>query len=69
MRLFFASDKLIRNREFDNLLLGRHLPLSQSEVPIIMQKAKQIFNAEEFSSEFHTACFFNLLEDNLYKLT
>lgn len=69
MRLFFASDKLIRNKEFDNLLLGRNLPLSQAEVPLIMQKARQIFKTEEFSSEFHSACFYNLLEDNLYKLT
>ena len=69
MRLFFASDKLIRNKEFDNLLLGRSLPLSQSEVPVIMQKAKQIFTPEQFSSEFHNSCFYNLLEDNLYNLT
>ncbi|MGI5061216.1 FAD-binding protein [Treponema denticola] len=69
MRLFFASDELIRNKEFDNLLLGRTLPLSQSDVPVIMQKAKQIFTPEQFSSEFHNSCFYNLLEDNLYNLT
>ncbi|AIN93747.1 FAD binding domain-containing protein [Treponema putidum] len=69
MRLFFASDKLVRNKEFDNLLLGRTLPISHGEVPLIMQKAKQFFTREEFSSDFHNSCFYNLLEDNLYKLT
>lgn len=69
MRLFFASNKLIREKEFDNLLLGKNLPLSEKEIPTILEKAKQIFSFDKFGSDFHYSCFFNLLEDNLYKLT
>ncbi len=69
MRLLFASDKLIREKEFDNLLLGKILPLPQREIANIMEKAEQIFDVQKFGSDFHRACFFNLLEDNLYKLT
>ncbi|MEL3913031.1 FAD binding domain-containing protein [Treponema pedis] len=69
MRLFFSSNRLIREKEFDNLLLGRSLPLPHREVLGIMEKAKQIFTVDKFGSDFHRTYFFNLLEDNLYKLT
>lgn len=69
MRLLFASEKLIREKEFDNLLLGKILPLNQRDIEPILEKARQIFTAEKFSLDFHRECFFNLLEDNLYSLT
>ncbi len=69
MRLLFASKSLIREKEFDNLLLGRSLPLSERDVVTILQKAREIFYKEKFDSEYHYTVFFNLLEDNLYRLS
>ncbi len=69
MRLLFSSEKLVREKEFDNLLLGRIVPLPRRDVSVIMEKSKRIFTADKFGSDFHYACFFNLLEDNLYNLT
>ena len=69
MRLFFAADKLIREKEFDNLLLGKTLPIPEKEISVILEKAKQIFGFDKFKSAFHYSCFFNLLEDNLHNLT
>ncbi len=69
MRLLFASKNLIREKEFDNLLLGRTLPLAGKEVSLIMQKTGEIFTRDKFDSDYHYKVFLNLLEDNLYKLS
>lgn len=69
MRLFFAADKPVREKEFDNLLLGKALPLAEKDIAVILEKAELIFPADTLGSAFHRACFFNLLEDTLYRLT
>lgn len=68
VRLLFADKSLIREKEFDNLLLGRTLPLPKEDIEYILTQAKIIFKNEMFSSAFNKKCFFNLLEKSLYKL-
>ena len=68
VRLLFADKVLIRNKEFDNLLLGRALPISKEELKNIMTQAESTFSPDSFSSLFNRKCFFNLLEKNLYNM-
>ena len=68
VRLLFADKNLIREKEFDNLLIGRTLPLPKEDIEYILDQAKAIFKEEMFSSAFNKRCFFNLLEKSLYKL-
>ena len=68
VRLLFADKVLIRNKEFDNLLLGRALPISKEELKNIMTQAESTFSPDSFSSLFNRKCFFNLLEKSLYKM-
>lgn len=69
MRFMFAGTQLVRSKEFDNLLLGRILPLPEKEIPLILNKSETIFTEEQFGSPFHRKCFFNLMEDCLYRLS
>lgn len=68
MRFMFAGKKLVRAKEFENLLLGRSLPLSEKDIKTIIAKSQTIFSKEYFGIPYHEKCFFNLLEDCLYKL-
>lgn len=68
IRLLFADKTLIREKGFDNLLLGRTIPLKKDDIEYILSQAKTIFKKEKFSSAFNEQCFFNLLEKSLYKL-
>lgn len=68
VRLLFADKKLIRQKEFDNLLLGLSLPIKDENLSDIISKAHEIFPNEEFSSSFNKQCFFNLLEKSLYNM-
>lgn len=68
VRLLFADKDLIREKGFDNLLLGRTLPLAKEDIEYILIQAKSIFKEEKFSSDFNKQCFFNLLEKSLYKI-
>lgn len=68
VRLLFADKSLIREKAFDNLLLGRTLPLPKEDIDYILSQAKTIFQEEKFSSSFNKQCFFNLLEKSLYKI-
>lgn len=68
VRLLFADKSLVRSKEFDNLLLGRALPISKEELKNIMIQAENAFTPDIFSSLFNRKCFFNLLEQSLYKM-
>ncbi len=69
MRLLFAGKNLIKEKEFDNLLLGISLPINERDVDAIIQKARNIFERDMFDSDYNYIVFFNLLEDNLYRLS
>ena len=68
VRLLFADKSLIREKEFDNLLLGRTIPLKKEDIEYILDQGRSIFNKDKFSSAFNFRCFFNLLEKSLYKI-
>ena len=68
VRLLFADKNLIREKEFDNLLLGRTIPISKEDIKSIVGEANKIFDSEQFSNSFNKRCFFNLIEKSLYKM-
>lgn len=68
VRLLFADKHLIRAKEFDNLLLGRTIPISKEDIGYILTEANEIFVNEQFSNSFNKKCFFNLIEKSLYKM-
>lgn len=68
MRMVFFSDVVMRNREFDNLLLGRAIPLSAGDIAAIVYRSREFFAPESFKSAYIAHCFFHLLEDCLRRL-
>lgn len=68
-KLLFAGTVLIKNKAFDNLLIGRTLPIDRRSVDPLMKETHRIFDGCAFISDFQRACFFNLIEQNIYSLT
>ena len=72
VKLLFGGKQLIKNKEFENLLTGKVLPIDRRSIGALMKEAERIFN-DSFSaaglSDFQKACFFNLIEECLYILT
>ncbi|MGP1576342.1 MAG: FAD binding domain-containing protein [Treponema sp.] len=69
IKMLFGSTKLLKNREFENRLAGTVLPLDRKKIADIMHTAYSFFTENGFSSPFQRHCFFNLIEDSLYRLS
>ncbi len=69
VELLFTGSELIKNREFDNLLVGRSLPIDRRAIDSLMKETRTIFESAPFISDFQKECFFNLIEACIYKLT
>ncbi|ULQ60096.1 FAD binding domain-containing protein [Brucepastera parasyntrophica] len=69
IRIAWAGRKFFRNREFENLLIGRGLPLSEKEITNVLEKAEPFFSPSFFASPYEKKCLFNLLEVALRMLT
>ncbi len=69
IRFACTSREFFRNREFENLLIGRSLPMSTKEIRYILDKAESFLDPELFSSTFKRVQILNLLEDGLLNLT
>ena len=67
-QFLFVDKCLVRAKEFDNIVVGRSLPISKEHIAEISDKAHALFPAELFSSVFNKKCFFNLIEKTLYDL-
>jgi CO/xanthine dehydrogenase FAD-binding subunit len=68
IRIAYAGKFFFRKREFENLMIGRSLPLSQKDITILMDKAELFFDTTLFPPSFERTCLFNLLEDSLRML-
>ncbi len=69
VRILFSCGEMIKNKEFDNLLVGRNLPIERRSIAPLMKETRDIFEEAAFSSDFQKECFFNLVEFCMYKLT
>ena len=72
VKLLFGGAQLIKNKEFENLLTGKGLPIDRRSVGALMKETEEIFSSTFSSidiSEFQKACFFNLIEESMYLLT
>ncbi len=69
VKILFACGEIIKNKEFDNLLVGRSLPIERWEIEPLMKETRTIFEEAPFVSDFQKECFFNLIEFCMYKLT
>lgn len=62
LRVAWASDCFFRNREFENLTIGKTLPLSEREIDSLLNRAGEYTAAELPAGSYKHRCFFNYLE-------
>ena len=68
IRIAYAGKFFFRRREFENLMIGRSLPLSEKDIMVLMDKAELFFDRTIFPPSYERKCLFNLLEDSLRML-
>lgn len=69
IRIAWAGHFFFRMREFENLMIGRTLPLSEKDIINLMDKSELFFDKTLFPPGFERKCLFNLLEESLRMLT
>ena len=69
IRVAYAGRFFFRKREFENLIIGRTLPLSEKDMINLMDKAELFFGKDLFPPSYERKCLFNLLEESLRELT
>jgi CO/xanthine dehydrogenase FAD-binding subunit len=69
IRVAYAGKFFFRMREFENLIIGRTLPLSEKDIINLLDKAELFFGKELFPPSYERRCFFNMLEESLGELT
>lgn len=69
IRVAWAGKFFFRKREFENLMIGRTLPLSEKDIMTLLDKADLFFDKTLFPPSYERKCLFNLLEDSLRLLT
>lgn len=69
IRIAWAGKFFFRRREFENLMIGRSLPLSEKDMINLMDKAELFFDRNLFPPSYERSCLFNLIEDSLRLLT
>jgi len=69
IRIAYAGKFFFRKREFENLMIGRTLPLSEKDMINLMDKAELFFEKDLFPPSYERKCLFNLLEESLRELT
>lgn len=68
IRIAYAGKFFLRKREFENLVIGRSLPLAQKDIPILMDKAELFFDKTFLPPSYERSCVFNFLEEGLNML-
>jgi CO/xanthine dehydrogenase FAD-binding subunit len=69
IRVAYAGKFFFRKREFENLMIGRSLPLSEKDIAVLLDKAELFFDKTTFPPSCERKCLFNLLEESLLMLT
>ncbi|HOC29556.1 MAG TPA: FAD binding domain-containing protein [Treponemataceae bacterium] len=68
IRIAYAGKFFFRRREFENLMIGRSLPLSEKDIDYLMDKADAYFDKNLFPPSYERKCLFNMLEESLSML-
>jgi len=72
VKLLFGGTRLIKSKEFENLLAGKGLPIDRRSIASLMKETEQMLQ-NDFSvsdiSDFQKSRFLNLIEESLYLLT
>jgi len=69
IRVAWGGSYFFRNREFENILIGRGLPIQAKEIDNVVEKAETFFPTDLFPPSYERSCFINLLRDSLQSLT
>ncbi len=69
IRIAWAGKFFFRKREFENLIIGRTLPLFRKDMINLMDKSELFFDQLLFPESYNRACFLNFLEHSLHMLT
>lgn len=69
IRVAWAGSYFFRNREFENILIGRTLPIQGKDIDYATEKAEAFFPADLFPPSYERSCFLNLLREALTTLT
>jgi CO/xanthine dehydrogenase FAD-binding subunit len=69
IRVVWAGKFFFRQREFENLMIGRTLPLSERDMTNLMDKADLFFDKRLFPESYERSCMLSLIEDSLRLLT
>ncbi len=69
LRIAWANDIFFRNRDFENLVIGKTLPLSEKEITSIIGHAENFLPANLLNHSYNRQCFFNFLENALKMLS
>lgn len=68
IRIAYAGKFFFRRREFENLMIGRSLPLSEKDIAYLLEKADAYFDKNLFPPSYERKCLFNMLEESLSML-
>lgn len=68
IRIAYAGKFFLRKREFENLVIGRSLPLSLKDIPILMEKADLFFDKIFLPPSYERTCVLNFMEEGLRML-
>ncbi len=67
LRIAWASESFFRNRDFENLVIGKTLPLSEKDISSIIDHVESFLPETLLPHSYNRKCFFNFLE-NAFKM-
>lgn len=68
LRLSYAGKFFFRNRELENFIIGKSLPITEKDSYTFLEKTDVLFDKNLFPISLERKCFFNQLEQSLLKL-
>lgn len=69
LRVAWGGSFFFRNREFENLLIGRTLPLQAKDLEAVEERVAEYLPDNLFPPSYERSCFFNMLRNSLRSLT
>lgn len=68
IRIAWAGRFFFRQKEYENLMIGRTLPLTERDIQILLEKADLFFDKSLFTAQYEQQCILNLIEESLRML-
>lgn len=63
LRVAWTSGSFFRSRDFENLLIGKTLPLSEKEISSVIARVEDFLPGNLLPQSYKRRCFFNFLEN------